>query len=594
MIVGTPVKMLTEEQLLEPEFRKKVIQEIMGSENVWRKNEALRAYELLNGHTKKWVVEALAQEFSPETVVQMKNRATNIPVFKKVVKKLAQTYVGGVDRKAQLDSDQEAVDEIAESVNLNGVQEKVDRFFEAFRNVLLMVVPVKNFRETNKSEGGKPLFDLELRVLAPHFYDVIPDADDPTKARAIILTDFVERGQGTPLGNPSSPDFRGKDDGVVNQLYSGDGQQETIAEPNDDDEGRQRRLFIWWSDKYHFTTLQNGEYYDKREGGLTPPDMKNPIEELPFVTYAGDQDGHYYAQGWQDRVDGAVHINVTLTDMFCIAMVQGWGQPVLIAEKMPEKVVGGPHRAICLKAEKGGVEPKFQYASSNPPLNEWMGMVELDVALYLSTNDLSPSTVASKLDAKNFASGIAMMIERSESTADIQAKQTMFQGGENRTLKLINAWQKTLSESKSLTEKFAKLKVLADPTVNLDFHQVKPVVSEGDHVDTLTKRKALGLNTMVDLIKKDNPGITDQEAEKKKEELLAERQEMQAMFPTPDPNDPNAAKPGAPGAPGQKGAPGQQGNGKQRPLPKGKQQSAPKGNTNQPDTGEDDSSDQSD
>lgn len=545
-------KLRNEDRLLDQNFRKQIIQEIKGSENVQRKNEALRAYEMFKGRTKKWVIELLSREFEPETVAQMENRSTNYPVLKKVVKKLAQTYTAGVDRKVDTEGEgenteaQSAVDDIAKAVDLDSVQEKTDKFFELFLNVLVQVVPVVEIEE------GEEKYRLDLRVLAPHFFDVIPDADDPTKPRCVILTDFVERNAQAVQQVSTRAD--GRLPGVVSNFSSGDGQQQTIAEPNGDDDGRQKREFIFWSQKYHFTCDEQGRILPEQsgEGNL------NPIGRLPFVHYAGDQDGQFFAEGWQDRVDGALHINVVATDMFCIAMVQGWGQPVLVGEKLPEKVVGGPHRAIVLKAKEGSPEPKFYYESSNPPLDQWLSIIEMDVALYLSNNDLSPSTVSSKLDAKNLASGIAMLIERSESTQDIQQKQKMFVRGENETFQLIQLWRDALGETQC-----DELKAL--PTLNLEnevmltFRESKPVVSEQEHVKTLSDRKTLGLNTLKDLIKRDNPGMSDEQADQKLTEIMDERTKFREMFALPG-QDPNAGEGDGSGdkggAPPVKGKPG--------------------------------------
>ncbi len=518
-------KLKSESDILSLEFRKKVIEEITGPENVLRKNHALRAYEIFNGQTKKWVIEMLSNEFEPETVAQMQTRATNISILRKVVSKLANTYTAGVTRKVNgkedpNDATQKAVDELAEAVKMNITQDKADRFYELFRNSLVSTVPIKNYRE---SEDGKPKFDLSLRVLPPHFYDVIEDESNPEVPRVIILTDFVEANQGTAQpGVNVGPD--GRPTGIIPQFTKGDGHDQVIADSRDD-AGKEKREFIWWSDNYHFTTDEKGQILtDKGE-----EDNKNPIGELPFVVYAGDQDGGYYASNWQDKVDGAIHINVALTDMFCIAMVQGWGQPVLTGAKFPEKVKGGPHRAILLKQQQGDPEAKFYYATSNPPLDQWMRMVELEVALYLSTNNLSPTTVSAKLDVQNFPSGIAMMIERSESTADITKKHAMYQDGEQDTIKKLSRWQEELGKKDALTEKFKKLsKVPKEAEVKTLFLPVKPIVSEKEHVETMKARKDLGIDTMLQLIMRDDPSLTKEQAEEKLAELTKEKDDAAA------------------------------------------------------------------
>lgn len=553
------MKLREESQLLDVKFRKSVIDEIVGPENVKRKNAALRAYEIFNGQTKKWVIELLMREFDPETVAQMENRATNISILRKVVTKLSNTYTPGVIRKVDEDkadttaaeggagATQEApavpdsqadLDALLTELGFDQVQDKADRFYELFRNSLVSTVPIRNYRE---SATGSDKYDLAIRVLPPHLYDVIEDDSNPEVPRVVILTDFVERNQSVATG--TGPDGR---QGVVPNVASGDGKDQIIAD-SVDDAGTDNREFIFWSDKYHFTCKRNGEIV----AGKSEPGNVNPLGELPFVVYAGDQDGSYYSSNWEDKVDGAIHVNVALTDMFCIAMVQGWGQPVLTGEKLPEKVKGGPHRAIMLKQEQGSPEAKFYYATSTPPLDQWMAMIELEVAMYLSTNNLSPTTVSSKLDVQHMASGIAMMIERSESTADITKKHKMFQDGEQETVRKVSQWQKLLGAKQALTERFQALNRLDGVSFTTTFLPAKPVISEKEHVETLKARKDLGLNTTLELIMIDNPNLTEDQAKQKLEAIKEEKKANADEFGSPvgpdgkplDPHDPNEPEP---------------------------------------------------
>lgn len=508
------MKLTNEEQILKLEFRKKVIQEITAEENVSRKNRELRKYEIYKDRTRKWVIEALAKEFDPETVHQMQSRASNISILRKVVNKLARAYTGGVTRTAAIDGDQPFYDELGKALSINEAQKKADRYLELFFNCAVQVVPVHNYIE---SVGETKKFDLSLRVLAPHFYDVIEDADNPHIPRVFILTDFVERNQ--TVVSQSNLGEDGRANGIVPNFHSGNRRDEIIAD-SPDDAGSESREFIWWTDKYHFTTDADGEFITEK----TPENLLNPIQKLPFVVYAEDQDGAFWAEGGSDRVDGAIHINVQLTDMACIANVQGWGQPVLTGKGLPKKVVGGPHRAIKLTHDTGDPEPKFYYASSNPPLDMWMRMIELHTALYLSTNNLSPTTVVGKLDAQNFPSGIAQLVEMSECTTDVQDKQAIFQDKEVETWKLCHLWLKNLSGKKALTEKFSAIPVPTGVDFSVKFNQVKPVISEKEHLENLKARKDLGLNTKAELILMDNPGLTLEEAEKKAAALEEEKE----------------------------------------------------------------------
>lgn len=538
------MKLADESQILDKAFRLKVIEEITGAENIGRKQKALRAHEILKDKTKKWVIEMLSREFEKQTVIQMVNRAANVSILKKVANKLARAYADGVDRTVYLGiedgadynpeqgraKDEKAtriVQELAEELMFNHQMKKVDRYLYPHRNALLLVLPEKNTRE---SVLGVEKYDLCLRALAPHLYDVIPDAFNPEKARVLILTDFTES---TANAIPDAVYADGKTVRSSLVLEEGDGKEQMIAN-SPADKGREDREFIWWSDNYHFTTDKKGEIIS--DPNKTPEGLVNPIGRIPGEFFAVDQDGSFWAEGGDDLVDGALMINVELTDLYTIKNVQGWGQPVLVSGKIDQEYKGGPHRLIKLKAEKGDPEPSFQYVSSNPPLDQHMRSIEMSTALYLSTNNLSPSNVSGKLDATTFPSGIAQMVENAQSTEPVLDRQKYFKDKEPKIWELIRLWQERYFLSGNLTDKFTKIGLLPSSEVELTFQCPKPIITEKEHLENLKARKDLGINTMLDLIKMDNPELTDQQAQERLDAVEKEKKANAAAFGIPNQN----------------------------------------------------------
>ena len=82
------IKLSTQEQLLDKEYRIKVINSLQSKENTDRKLEANRRYEVYKDKTVKWVIKKLQEEgLEEKTISLMKNRATNISVCRKIVDK---------------------------------------------------------------------------------------------------------------------------------------------------------------------------------------------------------------------------------------------------------------------------------------------------------------------------------------------------------------------------------------------------------------------------------------------------------------------------------------------------------------------------
>lgn len=507
-------KLINEEQILELPFRKKIIEEIKSQENVARKQEALKRYELYKDMVKKYVVEQLSNEgLKEETLVQMSNRAATVSVYKKVINKKARCYNGGAVRESK--EAQKQVDQLVELLEIDQKQKNKDRYRESFKNCATLIVPER----CDKDDELK--YKIKVKVLSPYQYDVIEDYYDHEVPRVFVLTDFIERNQGYKTQYaPEGTDGRGVPGmGQIVTISDNNSRDEIIAD-SPEDQGYGDRTFIFWSKKYHFTCDKNGEIIKDK----SPEDLLNPIQILPLVNMSDNPDGEFWAKGGEDLVNGAILINTMLTDLFSLAFIQGWGQMVVTGRDVPKLLEGGPHNALVLNYDAGDPEPKVAFQSANPPLQDWMRMVEQYLALLLSTNDLSPTVVAGKLEATNAASGIALLIEQSEATGSIEDKRRMFKDDENKLWEVLFAWQNYLFDNGALDEEFEEVgKIPEGAEVTVTFNEFKQLLSEKEKLENIKLRKELGINTMLDLLKIDNPELSDKEAEEKLKKILAEK-----------------------------------------------------------------------
>jgi hypothetical protein len=518
----------SEEQLLQEGFRAAVIKEMTETvENIERKAQALRRHEIYRDENSKWVMKGIEKEgFKTSTVEMMRNRASNISIARKIINKLAQTYVGGVARTVEDAKSQESIDKLADELEFDTRMKKSDRYRQLQKNTLVQIVPVPNLRETNlEREAGTTTglkYDLQIKILAPFEYDVIEQPFDETSPGVVILTDFAERARFLTMNDQAGASGFRTDVAVSSD--TGDLKDQTIADsPSDKGAQRDKRTFIWWSDKYHFTTDINGQIVQAPDGLL------NPIGVLPFVNIASDQDGHYWAQGGEDVIEGSLVINKKMTDINFISFVQGWGQLVVAAKDVPKKLVGGPDNAFIFSMEQGDPAVQVFYASSNPPIADWLETVRTIIALLLSTNDLSSSNISATLDSKYAVSGISKIIDNMDLLADGKDTQKLYQDKEPEIWEIVRRWHSKYSETQSLTKRFLEIPVFEDANVNLKFTELQAPVSELEKLQGLQLRETIGISTLKDLVMMDNPDLTDDEAEKKVEELMQHKKDMQAL-----------------------------------------------------------------
>lgn len=519
----------SESNILDEDFRAKIIKEIDGPENVARKNIALKKHEIYRDKIKKWVVLALeAEGYRKNTLAQMSNRAANVSICRRIIEKLARNYVKPPKRTVSNEFAQQALDEWADELDFNTLMKKADRYRQLFRNTIVHVVPIK---DTEYSTDEMPMYKIKVKVLPPWAYDVIPDPEDPHEIGALILSEHVFRDSAVgdhyannALGYHVQP--RVKID------EPSDGIDQVIADsPADKDRDSKHRRFIWWTRQHHFTTDAKGKILPEE----SPEDFQNPIQMLPCVPISGDQDGSFWAEGGDDVPETSILLNKILTDINFISFIQGWGQLVIAGKDLPKNIEGGPNNAMIFDLDNpDDPMPQVFYATSNPPIASWIETLKTTLGMLLSTNGLSTRNISATLDANEAMSGVAMLVEQSEVVEFNQDVQMLFQDKEPLIWERVQAWANRYQDTDQLVPSQQVLPEISDANVKVQFLAIKPPISEGESLDALKKRKDLGIVSMHDLIRLDNPDLTDEEVEQRVEKLQEEKEQNAARFGLPN------------------------------------------------------------
>jgi len=414
------MNLFNEDEVLDEKFRKEIIEEIEGPENTRRKAESYKRYEIYRDRIKKYILANLLQEMDEATVNEMQSRVATVNMYKKMVQKKARVYKDSPIR-VSITKDQDYLQSLVSLLNLNSTMKKVNKYVEAFRNCAVYAKPY-----LNHAVDGK--WAQYLDVLAPHSFDVIEDMDNPQMPRAVILTHYKAT---TVVSSDNNPNNRTSTN-LQSNFRDGDNKNQTIADsPND-----KKKEYIWWTKKYHFTTNEKGQIQNTGdESGVD-----NPIGMLPFTFFSKDQDESFWSVGGEDMIDGCVLINTLLTDLYFIQKIQGMGLFYIFGANVPKTYKVGPNRAITMKVEEGEPTPQIGFASSNPPIDAHMKVVEQYIAFLLSTNDLGTSSVSGQLDASNATSGIHEIIQNSEPMTAIEDEQEQYKDKEQNILRAVNVY----------------------------------------------------------------------------------------------------------------------------------------------------------
>jgi hypothetical protein len=130
----------------------------------------------------------------------------------------------------------------------------------------------------------------------------------------------------------------------------------------------------------------------------------------------------------------------------------------------------------------------------------------------------------------SFASGIALIIDKSESLEDVSDQQEIFLDAEPGIWRKINKWVQVFNEDGNVCDRLDGL-VLPEgfeTNMSISFRDSRSIMSESEKLDNLKKRKELGIDTMVDLLMRDQPGLSKEDAENKLKTILEEKMSRMA------------------------------------------------------------------
>jgi hypothetical protein len=509
------MRLQNEEQLLDPAIRAKIIEEINSPENRRRKDESFKRYLCYKDQTFLYVLKKLSLQFSTETLTEMQYALSNIAFVRKIIDKLARVYSYGIDRVVENEQLQETINELEKALEVDSLFKKTNRFLKLTKNCVQYIIPTTSLDP--KFEDKK---EITPKVLLPHFYDAVEHYENREKPMAFILSDYK------PYDGPEysvNPARAGRPFVESVPRYQGDQIDQMIADTPQDGKN-QGGNFVFWSNKYHFTCNSKGE--------IISQDIVNPIQRLPFVNYAEDQDNSFWAIGGNDLTDGAVLVNSIITHIVHIAITQGYGQIVMKGKNLPKSLQVGPNKAILLEYEKDNdPTPEFSFESASPPIEQVQKLIEMYVALMLTTNNLSTSGVSASLaGSAAFPSGIAMLIDKAESMEDVKDQQRIFLDKEPEFWEIVASWHRVLKQSGELVPALAQFELPAELALQLKFGEPKSIETESERLGNLKLKKELGLITNLDMIKLEYPDYTDEQAEAKLQEILADKLERAQTF----------------------------------------------------------------
>jgi hypothetical protein len=473
---------------LTGEFITKILGEIESYENQDRKRSAFQSHEIYGGLLHKYVQARLSQMY-PKTYKQYS--VADYSLLKKVVDKKAKSYKDKPIRKiVGFDNDTVEYEALAKRSHLNKHMKVVDRYFNQFKYCALAIFPdeIKNVGITKEVE-------LKFIPLAPYEYDVVKDEDGCPKVFILSYPNFT----------------------VTRSVPSGDGVNQTIAQPTNED--NDVRSYVFWTDFEHKLIKVKGSG-DKmtiwEEAIPNNPDGINPYGCLPIIEIPKGYDSNYPLQSPLPRQ--TVELNALLSIYLQSGSMQV-GQ--LIFEYPQDQEIEVVHQGIFsglkLPQSKNPDDAKTdaRYISPNPNLSGHRESIFTFLNLIIDEQGLGTSAnVSTKGDAgQSFTSALDRMLANADIQSIIEDNQEMYSHLEHEIFEVV----------REIYKYYDAYKFNEEADVSVTYVKPKMLISDGEQLDNLQKMKNLGIFADYQILQAYNPNLSEEEAIEEMAEIRADK-----------------------------------------------------------------------
>jgi hypothetical protein len=479
--------------VLNPDVRKAILNEILTEENLRRKEESLRRLEIYKQNQKRFIMQALVNEFSVKTVRNMRT-LTSMNMTKRIIDQKASIYREPPERtffrytKLELTEDEiQQCKNIYDVGRFNVNFKTANRMFKLQSDQIhLQVIPQED--------------KIALRVLMPHHLDVVPSETNPDVGE-VYITSVMDRSrllrniyndvQGWMLG-----DYRDMTD-------------QKIADP-DDEQSKANQRFVWWTKEYNFATNGHGEIVNDENAPIDTAreeELKNPINMIPFVDVSSAKDYEYWMRAGSSVCDFAIEMGVMLSDMSNTMRLNGHIQGVIYSEKQPGTIAVGPNVFIHIPLDPDKpVQPRLEMLSPTAQIQEQMQTLESLIQLLIAQEGLDAKSMIGTNGGATYSSAIERLlalIEKFEASRDdIDA----FSAAESQVFDIAKAWSNSLVNTfdedlmPTLAPDLNITTIPDDTRVTVSYAKPEEMKSEKDKVDLAILQLGEGLITKAEAI----------------------------------------------------------------------------------------------
>jgi len=479
--------------ILDIDYRRKIIQAIKSPENESRKALSFKQAEIFNDRLFQYVREELRRHFDESTVNEMPIVSfINFP--RRIVQQEASIYKSEPQRKYYVKGVEvnpelaKQIDTVYDKSRINIKHKRANEMFKLQQQTHVMYVPVE----------GK----LVGRNLYAHQIDAIPSVKNPEKAMGYIISAF-DREKFIDYKNTNAPT------GEAGRSQIGTGQNNSsntkVADKNDYKASLE--YYTYWDEDYNFVFNGKGQIIDPdtREplGSVSDEDILSPIPGIiPIIDISQEKDFEYFVRSGMAVTDFGVQYNAAMSDLWHIIRMQGYAIGVIKGPDgvIPQQMKLGPNLLIHLKTNPdeniNASDISFEFVSPSPEINGTLTFLETLLMNFVSSRGLDPKEIATD-GSKDYNSALERMLAMIEEFEASRDDFKVFDKVEHDAFEIIKAWIRNAPDQ--LDEEY-QINIPEDAEIEAHFHEPEMVQTKSEKVEYWNKRLDNGTASRVDAI----------------------------------------------------------------------------------------------
>ena len=447
---------------------KDIIEIVNDSANVDRINEDKDRFLVYQGQLKRIVRRAMEREFKKEeTIRELSHRLVPINIVQKIVDKLSTVYLNKPIRS---------------SIDKNPQDDELIELYESA------------FKSDLRGRSANRYFKLHKHT-ATEFY--IDKMGIPRK-RVMPSQTY------TPI-SMNSTDPESADIFVKHIKFSSE---------------RDKQIHHVWTDEEFKIIDGKGNIINSLMMRMDNPKGVNPFGVIPQSHIKEADDGLILPISDDDLISIQIVISALLTDLTFASKYQLWSIYVLKGIKKRLEVFLNPNAILQLPE---GVD--LDTIKPDVDVDKSLMLIETLIGMLLTTKNLSVGDITGSLSVQNASSGIAKMIDRSETTEDRQDQESIFEDAEKEEWRkfsknILPVWTKGRQLNNEYSNSFSD-----NFDLSIKFTTSKPTISDSEKVKTEKEKVEAGFTTRRRSIKELNPHMEDGEVDDLIGEIKKEKEQ---------------------------------------------------------------------